>query len=189
MGQYEVLRVKPEDKELFLKLTAKFKRKQIDLAGQMIRFFDQSGYDPLAQSFETPSEELKKLRDTLVSFIRTQEKQYVRPMADKVDGLVLALAEFIKEHKENSVGIIEDEPVQTHKEELMGSQAPVKQASGVPKKDYQDLEIRCEKAEIKLSRIEPHFEKIKAAVRWRSTGLSKGYVLEISKEEFEEIFG
>ncbi len=184
MSQYEVLRVKPEDKKTFTDLTVKFRRKQVDLAGQMIQFFDQSGYDPLAGSFETPAEELKQLRNTLVSFIRTQEKNHIIPMSEKVDNLVLVLAEFMRD---NSPGIIEDEK-QTAATEQASAPASAVMEKGVSKKEYEDLLIRCEKAEKKLSRIEPDFERIKAAVSWKSTGFGKGYVLEITKGEFEEIF-
>lgn len=57
----------------------------------MVDFFQKTGYDP-AEEFETPAAEVKKLRNTLVSFIRKQEKDYIVPLNDKMDHLIKVTA-------------------------------------------------------------------------------------------------
>ncbi len=185
MENYVYITATCDTRENFKKLRKKLDRKGIVLIDQMVNFFMKNGYDPKDPELALPGEELKQLRNTLVSFIRTQEKNHIIPMSEKVDNLVLVLAEFMRD---NSPGIIEDEE-QTAAPEPASAPASAVMEKGVSKKEYEDLLIRCEKAEKKLSRIEPDFERIKAAVSWKSTGFGKGYVLEIEKGEYEEIFG
>jgi|GEM_PF-2083123 len=95
MNDFTVLKVLSTSKKSFdgllTKLSKSEKRYGYQFFQQMVDFFQKTGYDP-AEEFETPAAEVKKLRNTLVSFIRKQEKDYIVPLNDKVDHLIKVTA-------------------------------------------------------------------------------------------------
>jgi len=95
MNDFTVLKVLSTSKKSFdgllTKLSKSEKRYGYQFFQQMVDFFQKTGYDP-AEEFESPAAEVKKLRNTLVSFIRKQEKDYIVPLNDKVDHLIKVTA-------------------------------------------------------------------------------------------------
>jgi hypothetical protein len=63
----------------------------------VVDFFDKTGFDPLQSDVESPAAEMKKLRNSLVSFIRKQEKDLLIPMMDRVDEMVKTMAVVVKD--------------------------------------------------------------------------------------------
>jgi hypothetical protein len=95
MDSFSVLKIHSTSKKSFDDLLRKFskneKRYGYQLFEQMVDFFQKTGQDP-AEEFETPAAEVKKLRNTLVSFIRRQEKEILAPMSSKVDVMASILS-------------------------------------------------------------------------------------------------
>lgn len=91
---YKVIRVGTQEKAKFLKMAKSLNRSQIDLANQIIDFFERNGIDP-KQNFEAISNgnDLKKMRDTFISFLRKQEKDILKPMQTKLADIEVALAD------------------------------------------------------------------------------------------------
>jgi len=95
MEKYANVKVLTSSKKDFEEMLERFgkhnKRYGYQLFQQMIGYFQKTGHDP-AEEFESPAAEVKKLRNTLVSFIRKQEKDYIVPLNDKMDHLIKVTA-------------------------------------------------------------------------------------------------
>jgi hypothetical protein len=89
--QHQLIRIKRTDKPLLEKLSKKEGISQVEFLGQSLMYFAETGYSPIARH-QLPAEELAKLRNTLVSFIRKQEKDILAPMSSKVDVIAATLS-------------------------------------------------------------------------------------------------
>lgn len=72
---FSSLRVKPEDKQLFEKIAKKYERKHYLLFQQMVVYFKKTGFDPSLHEVKEVRAEMKELKNTVISFIRRQEKE------------------------------------------------------------------------------------------------------------------
>ena len=88
---YVSIWVEKEDREAFYSICKELKRKKKDMFKQMVHYFLEHEIDP--QDAQVRAEkELAKLRNTLVSFIRRQEKDILAPMSNKVDAIAVMLS-------------------------------------------------------------------------------------------------
>jgi len=101
-GKYPNIKVTPECKEKVQKLSKKLAKTQIQVVDEMADFFLESGFDPAIYKVDTPAKEMKKLHDTLVRFIRNQEKVLLKPMVAKVDRLQMDFVDFAGRMLSNS---------------------------------------------------------------------------------------
>lgn len=94
--EYEVLRVHPEYKELLKTLVEKSDlNSQIEYVEKMILYFKETGLQPTDRK-EIITDELKNLRNTLVSFIRKQEKEKLNPLIDQFNKVSESLLNYLK---------------------------------------------------------------------------------------------
>lgn len=88
---YVSIWVEKDDREAFYSICKQLKRKKKDMFKQMVHYFLEHEIDP--QDAQVRAEkELAKLRNTLVSFIRRQEKDILAPMSNKVDAIAVMLS-------------------------------------------------------------------------------------------------
>ena len=90
--KWKDIQVGAEVKQRFTALAERFSITQVDLMEAMVSFFESSGHDPRDSDMKTPAQEMRNLRNTLVSFIRRQEKEILAPMSSKVDVMASILS-------------------------------------------------------------------------------------------------
>jgi len=110
MEDFVKINVKPETREKLNKLSKLHQRRMYLFLEQAVDFFDRTGYDPLQSDVESPAAEMKKLRNSLVSFIRKQEKDLLVPMMDRVDEMVKTMAVVLKNNPSMEVKNDKQEP-------------------------------------------------------------------------------
>ena len=62
----------------------------------MVLYFKETGINPLSRDKST-SEELAKLRNTIISFIREQEKTKLLPLIEQVNEISLTIVHYFNE--------------------------------------------------------------------------------------------
>lgn len=67
----------------------------IDYFSAMVDYFETTGLNP-KEKIKSTSGELRKLRDTVVSFTRTQEEKKLDPIMKNLDELTTTLLKFLK---------------------------------------------------------------------------------------------
>lgn len=96
LTMYGVIRVRTETKNVADKLAKKFSISLVDLFESSMDYFVITGIDPRDQIILAPADELKKLRNTLVSFIRQQEKEFIKPVFSRVDMVMGRFLDYVE---------------------------------------------------------------------------------------------
>ncbi|MEM6734649.1 MAG: BfmA/BtgA family mobilization protein [Bacteroidota bacterium] len=91
--QYKLVEIPLESKEQLHALKHRFKLRQTRLLAAMIDYFHRHGYNPI-EPVESTSAELAKLRNAVIGFFKTQEKEYIKPTISKVNDMVGQLSEI-----------------------------------------------------------------------------------------------
>ena len=166
-AKYVSIRVKPEAQVRLEKLCEIFGRQKYEMANDCFEYLLQKGYDPKILDNEPTTEELKKLRNTLVSFIREQERTILKPMVEKVDRSVVTLVDFIREQKQNEFPILQ--------EDLLNNDNVKNEEHEFLKKEHTELKIKYEKI-------------VKDVLYIRSMAKEKKNTIyiEMGKDEFKE---
>lgn len=165
MNDYVSIRVNPDIKERFLKLSKRLGVGQLVLVDKMTHYFVKTGLDPDMTEAESTSVEIKKLRETLISFIRNQEKTILLPVKEQVNEQSVALANFLNEtahlkfSKDNSKGVKEIDTGKLDKELFETKKA--------------------------LEKYRHNFNLIKKSAE---PGRGKTVILNMSQEEFNRLF-
>lgn len=93
---YEVLRISGDYKEM---LDTLFKDSNCasrkEYTERMILYFKETGIDPMVRNKNT-ADELSKLRNTVISFIKEQEKSKLEPIIGQLNDLTGYLMNFLK---------------------------------------------------------------------------------------------
>ena len=78
---HTTIRFTKENREYIGKSADKHSKPMGEFAYQCVYFVTENGYNPFLMEQALASEEMKKLKSQLISFIRTQEKEYIKPLA------------------------------------------------------------------------------------------------------------
>lgn len=108
MNGYQQVRIRKEDKPLLDKLCEKEGLSQVAFLRLLLTYFDETysikGYTETVKenggekTRSASAEELKKLRDAVISFTRQQEKKILLPMKETVEGIAQRLNEELTQH-------------------------------------------------------------------------------------------
>ncbi|MEM6768058.1 MAG: BfmA/BtgA family mobilization protein [Bacteroidota bacterium] len=174
MADLVIIKGKRTSRTLLGELANQHHLKQYEFLDYALVFFKQTGHDPREAEISSPAEELKKLRNTLVSFIRRQEKDILLPMMDRVEETL----KLQVKHIQNSGSSIHSSS------KVVPSKAPPrKSAKGrllIPPsamKNKAELISDCHTPEAKL-----------AFLKTKLSASGMGYQLNLSEDEFRQLF-
>ncbi|HAF28303.1 MAG TPA: hypothetical protein DCG75_04565 [Bacteroidales bacterium] len=96
MSKYKSIRIGENYKEILSKLLAVSDLKtEKDYIESALNYFTETGLDPL-DKIQSISGEVKKMKDTVISFIRTHEKTKLLPMLNQVDEVTNTFVEYLR---------------------------------------------------------------------------------------------
>lgn len=106
MNEDTTIRVYKDDRDKLEKLCKRDGIKSyIDYFKAMVEYFDSTGLNP-EEKIKSTAGELSKLRNTMVSFIRTQEEKKLDPIMQSIDELTGTLLNFLKHEALNKKDFI-----------------------------------------------------------------------------------
>ena len=192
MAKYETLNVNPKSKISIDRLANKFDMSKVDLVEKMVYYFEKTGLNPQDVKVLTVAEELNKFRDTIISFMRKQEKDFILPTFGKMDTLIVRMKEYI----DNEAPRRGDIGTQTKSKSL-----PLNENSE-EKKDFRTtkdtitienslqennkLKNENEKLELILRTTLEYFNNVLTRTEEKSTGLRKMPVIELPMADIRE---
>jgi len=134
MSGYQSIRIRKEDKPLLDKLCEKEGLTQVAFLKLLLTYFDKTysikGYTETSAQIKengeekitsVSTEEIKKIRDTVISFIRQQEKKILLPLKESVEGIAQKLGEAPSQYNEQ---MIKDTKAFTTKKNTYQEQPP-----------------------------------------------------------------
>lgn len=194
--------------KVLVSISKKFDIPNIDLLDNTLLFLHKSGFDPKEIDVTSPAAEVKKLRSTVISFMKTQEKEILFPMVNKLDGAVSILVEFLKEanpslikrESQNVVFPVKDSeqvgttgkfkiPTSLKTNEVVPeitqpSQDKIVESDKLIKENF-NLQVSIEKKDKEIKRLKELINSFSNKITPKSFG--SGYSIEITKEEIDEL--
>ena len=193
MQKYVTISITPKSKIIIDRLANKYEMSQKDFAEAMAKYFDTTGVNPKDLQVLSPAEELKKFRDTIISFMRKQENDFIKPTFGKMDTLIARFVTYIDEeapkkgdtpgqNKMKSFSISNE----NNREERTGSIVNENLKNDVQSEEYKLLLEKLKKVELKLKTTKDYLENILSHTEEKSTGLNRKPVIELPIGDINE---
>ncbi len=193
MAKYETLNSNSETKITIARLAKKFDMSLVDFMEAMAKYFEITGLNPKDQVVLSPAEELKKLRDTLVSFMRKQENDFIKPTFGKMDTLIARFTDYINEEAPKKADIPGQNKIKSlalsgeiSTVEKKGSAVSEAEKKDVNSEEYKELQERLNKSELKLKTTREYLENILSHTENKATHFERKPVIELSMGEIND---
>ena len=193
MTDYASIKIKSKTKNSADRLMKKFEMNGLEFYNSVMEYFEITGVNPKDQVILSPAEELKKFRDTIISFMRKQENDFIKPTFGKMDTLIARFVKYIDEEapKNSDAGgqnklknIVSSSKMLTDDNKVIYKNENVK--SETKSEEYNLLLEKYETLELKFSTTKKYFEKVLSHVQEKSTGLNKKPVIELPMGDINE---
>lgn len=193
MAKYETLNSNSETKITIARLAKKFDMSLVDFMEAMAKYFEITGLNPKDQVVLSPAEELKKFRDTIVSFMRKQENDFIKPTFGKMDTLIARFTDYINEEAPKKADIPGQNKIKSlalsgeiSTVEKKGSAASEAVKNDVNSEEYKELQERLNKSELKLKTTREYLENILSHTENKATHFERKPVIELSMGEIND---
>ena len=193
MAKYETLNSNSETKITIARLAKKFDMSLVDFMEAMAKYFEVTGLNPKDQVVLSPAEELKKFRDTIVSFMRKQENDFIKPTFGKMDTLIARFTDYINEEAPKKADIPGQNKIKSLalsggiiKEEKKGPAESEAVKNDLNSEEYKLLKEKYDVLELKFSTTKKYFENILSHTENKSTGWDKKPVIELPMGDINE---
>ncbi|MFA5575327.1 MAG: BfmA/BtgA family mobilization protein [Brumimicrobium sp.] len=96
MSKYLTIQLHSKTKIAIDKLAEKNNKSILKTVDEMVIYFEKTGINPSDLIILSPAEELKKFRDTIIGFLRKQEKDFILPVFSQLNILSVQLSNYIE---------------------------------------------------------------------------------------------
>src|SRR5664280_449 len=193
MTDYASIKIKTKTKNSADRLMKKFEMNGLEFYDSVMEYFEVTGVNPKDQVILSPAEELKKFRDTIISFMRKQENDFIKPTFGKMDTLIARFVTYIEEEAPKRGEAVGQNKVKSlalsgeiYKEKKRGSLVSETVKNDVTSDLYKDLQEKLTKAELKLKTTKEYLEKILSHTENKSTGLERKPVIDLPIGDINE---
>ena len=186
MAKYETLNSNSDTKITIARLAKKFDMSLVDFLDAMAKYFEVTGLNPKDQVVLSPAEELKKFRDTIVSFMRKQENDFIKPTFGKMDTLIARFTDYINEEAPKKADIPGQNKIKSlalsgeiSTVEKKGSALSEAVKNDVNSEEYKELQEKLIKSELKLKTTKEYLENILSHTEYKITGIERKPVIDL----------
>jgi hypothetical protein len=193
MADYASIKIKSKTKNSADRLMKKFEMNGLEFYDSVMEYFEVTGVNPKDQVILSPAEELKKFRDTIVSFMRKQENDFIKPTFGKMDTLIARFTDYINEeapkkgetpgqNKTKSLALSGEKST----EEKRGSLVSETAKNDLNSEQYKLLQEKLNKSELKLKTTKEYLENILSHTEYKITGIERKPVIELPMGDINE---
>src|SRR5664280_1558050 len=193
MTDYASIKIKSKTKNSADRLMKKFEMNGLEFYDSVMEYFEITGVNPKDHVILSPAEELKKFRDTIVSFMRKQENDYIKPTFGKMDTLIARFTDYINEEAPKKAEIPGQNKVKSlalsgelSTAEKKGSAGSEAEKNDVHSDLFKELQERLYKSELKLKTTKEYLENILSHTENKSTGLERKPVIDLPMGDINE---
>ena len=186
MVEYALIKVRPETKKVTSRLAKKHSLNMLDFMEAMANYFDTTGVNPKDQVILSPAEELKKFRDTIISFMRKQENDFIKPTFGKMDTLIARFIKYIEEEAPKNTEVAGQNKMKSlalsgekSTEEKRGSLVSETAKNDLNSEEYKLLQEKLNKSELKLKTTKEYLENILSQTEYKITGIERKPVIDL----------
>lgn len=190
MAKYEMLNVSSDTKIYITKQAKNHKKTIVQYMDEVSNYFEKTGVNPADMVILSPAEELKKTRETIISFLRKQEKDFIVPVFSRIDYLAILLTNKFEDKNEEqnvkdgllslkeSVKPIASIEHKTKIEEQITGESSTKTDDKI-QEEYNKLKKEHQLLEQKYKTVCEYFKKVVSNTEFKSTGLNKAPVINL----------
>jgi hypothetical protein len=193
MTDYASIKIKSKTKNSADRLMKKFEMNGLEFYDSVMEYFEITGVNPKDHVILSPAEELKKFRDTIVSFMRKQENDFIKPTFGKMDTLIARFTDYINEEapkRGETTGQNKVKSLALSGEistvEKKGSLVSEAVKNDVNSEEYKDLQEKLNKSELKLKTTKEYLENILSHTEYKITGIERKPVIELPMGDINE---
>jgi hypothetical protein len=186
MVEYALIKVRPETKKVTSRLAKQHSLNMLDFMEAMANYFDTTGVNPKDQVILSPAEELKKFRDTIISFMRKQENDFIKPTFGKMDTLIARFIKYIEEEAPKNTEVAGQNKMKSlalsgekSTEEKRGSLVSETAKNDLNSEEYKLLQEKLNKSELKLKTTKEYLENILSHTEYKITGIERKPVIDL----------
>jgi hypothetical protein len=186
MQKYVTISITPKSKIIIDRLADKYEMSQKDFAEAMAKYFDTTGVNPKDMQVLSPAEELKKFRDTIISFMRKQENDFIKPTFGKMDTLIARFIKYIEEEAPKNTEVAGQNKMKSlalsgekSTEEKRGSLVSETAKNDLNSEEYKLLQEKLNKSELKLKTTKEYLENILSHTEYKITGIERKPVIDL----------
>ena len=186
MAKYETLNSNGDTKITIARLAKKFDMSLVDFLDAMAKYFEVTGVNPKDQVILSPAEELKKFRDTIISFMRKQENDFIKPTFGKMDTLIARFIKYIEEEAPKNTEVAGQNKMKSlalsgekSTEEKRGSLVSETAKNDLNSEEYKLLQEKLNKSELKLKTTKEYLENILSHTEYKITGIERKPVIDL----------
>lgn len=194
MPKYATINTTTETKVTILKLADKFNISQVQLLNEMAIYFEKTGVNPSDLLILSPADELKKFRDTIISFLRKQEKDFIMPVFSRIDTVAMLLTKHLQKedtNNSNSLNLSVNKQTNTINSTLQNSNNTgiINEVDNSEKnkvdnsENFTKLKSEYDILELKYNTICKYYKNILSNTENKSTGLNKMPVINLPLAE------
>jgi len=152
-----------------------------------MQYMKETGVNPKDFVVLSPAEEIKKLRDTVVSFLRKQEKDFILPVFGHMEALIVRFMKYIEEEAPKKPGEKQESFLKSADQPDKKIEAKKDEKMETSNTGSADLLNELEREKLKTKSIKEHLSKVIDSIEVKSTGLTKKPVLELPMAEINSI--
>ena len=193
MTDYASIKIKTKTKNSADRLMKKFEMNGLEFYDSVMEYFEVTGVNPKDQVILSPAEELKKFRDTIISFMRKQENDFIKPTFGKMDTLIARFVTYIDNEapkRGEALGQNKAKLLLTSTDGSREEKNGLSNNQGVrieaESEDYKTLLEKCKRLELKLNTTKGYFENVLSHTEEKSTGLNRKPVIELPIGDINE---
>lgn len=194
MPKYATINTTTQTKVTILKLADKFNISQVQLLNEMAIYFEKTGVNPSDLLILSPADELKKFRDTIISFLRKQEKDFIMPVFSRIDTVAMLLTKHLQKEdsiNSNSLNLSVNKQTNTLNSTLQNSNNTgiINEVDNSEKnkvdntENFTKLKSEYDILELKYNTICKYYKNILSNTENKSTGLNKMPVINLPLAE------
>ena len=185
MADISNLKVRKDTKEIIDKLVNNHGCLQRDYIHKMAVYFQNTGTNPDTYIMPSPAEELKKFRDTIISFMRKQESDFIKPTFGKMQSLMEMMVQHMEDEKPNKP--LEKKPELKPAKPLL---APEESSNISVDNNEEVLKLKndLDTKTQQLETMKKYFLEICDSVEKKSTGMQKKNIVTLDEAKFQDSY-
>lgn len=160
MEESTTLKVTKKQRDFIAKAAQRYDKPIGQFAYQCTVFVHKNKYDPFGQTDILVAEEVRKLKEQLVSFIRTQEKNYIVPLQATQRGMVEQMIKFQSLLQEVYLAVADERELIEAPQAVKESPMPKEEGAGHSKR-IEELEKALQQKDQYLQQMRHSLQSIK----------------------------
>ncbi len=183
MVKYETISVTPKAKTIIERLAKKYEMSLKDFTEAMAKYFDKTGTNPKDIKVLTVADELKKFKDSIISFIRKQESDFIKPTFGQMNTVIAKFLIYLEEEAPKREGYNKSQPFNLNTDFGSKQETLPLATKTIELGEYETLKSEHQKLQAKYDDMKKYFSSIVNNTNLGKTGMDQKPIVNLPMAE------